>query len=424
MGRLTFHPLVEIFPQMEKCAFAAFVADVKENGVREPIVIHKGQILDGRNRWLACQRLGIECPRREYDGKESAKALLAFVLSANLQRRHLSESQRAMVAGKIANMTHGGDRKSDQAANLPLVSQADAGKRMGVSERSVRDAVKVLSGAAPEVARAVDNGGLVVSVAAQLTDHSAEFQRQVVAKIVNGEAATSAEAIRQVRNIEAASKLNSIEALEAKKLAGVYDVAVIDPPWPMDRIERDTSPEQVSYDYPVMDVATITSEVGAHLAEHLAVNAHVFLWTTQKYLPLAFGMIEQWDLAYGETLVWHKNGGFQPFGAPQYNCEFVIHARRGSPVFLDTKNFPTCFNAPRAGHSEKPEEFYAVLRRVTGGRRLDMYNRRRIEGFEGWGKETASSAGCGHAFGDAGAVPKFRGAHHGRRRILSTRNEG
>jgi N6-adenosine-specific RNA methylase IME4 len=210
----------------------------------------------------------------------------------------------------------------------------------------------------------------------------------VVGKLASGEAATSAEAVRQVRNVEAATRLNSIEAIEARELAGLYDVAVIDPPWPMDKIERDVRPEQVAFDYPVMDVESIASEVGAHLAEHLAENAHVFLWTTQKFLPIAFGLIEQWGLAYGYTFTWHKPGGFQPFGGPQYNSEFIVHGRKGSPQFLDTKNFPTCFNAPRAGHSEKPEEFYALLRRVTGGRRLDMYNRREIEGFEGWGKET------------------------------------
>src|ERR1035437_3123403 len=95
MGRLTFHPLVEIFPPMERTAFAAFVRDIQEYGVREPITTYRGQILDGRNRFLACQQLGIECPTREYEG--NAEDMLSFVVSLNLQRRQLSESQLALV---------------------------------------------------------------------------------------------------------------------------------------------------------------------------------------------------------------------------------------------------------------------------------------------------------------------------------------
>jgi len=165
----------------------------------------------------------------------------------------------------------------------------------------------------------------------------------------------------------------------------VYDVIVIDPPWPMKKIERDVRPNQSEFDYPTMSEAEL-----AALDIPCTEDCHVWLWTTHKFLPMAMKLLEAWGLTYVCTFVWHKPGGFQPYGLPQYNCEFALYAHKGNPLFVDTKAFPVCFEAARAAHSEKPIEFYETVQRVTVGRRLDMFARRAREGFEAWGNEVSN----------------------------------
>jgi N6-adenosine-specific RNA methylase IME4 len=209
-----------------------------------------------------------------------------------------------------------------------------------------------------------------------------EKQRAVADKISAGMARAVSEAERQIKLETVKENLEDISAKKAKAIQGVFDVIVIDPPWKMKKIERDVAPNQVEFDYP-----TMSEDELAELKIPAAGNCHIFTWTTHKHLPSALRLLEKWGFKYVCTFVWHKNGGFQPFGLPQYNCEFCLYAHKGSPQFIDFKNFFTCFNAGRTGHSEKPEIFYETLRRVTAGRRLDMFNRREIKGFDGWGNE-------------------------------------
>ncbi|MCZ6852766.1 MAG: MT-A70 family methyltransferase [Gammaproteobacteria bacterium] len=165
---------------------------------------------------------------------------------------------------------------------------------------------------------------------------------------------------------------------------GQYDVIVIDPPWPIEKIERKCAPNQDGFDYP-----TLSEEALAGVVMPGAEDCHLWCWTTQRFIPMALRLIPEWGFRYVCCFVWHKPGGFQPFGLPQYNCEFALYARQGAPKFVSTKEFPTCFNAPRGNHSEKPDAFYEMVRRVTDGTRIDMFSRRSIEGFTGWGNESS-----------------------------------
>lgn len=151
------HPLADLFPPMTPEEMASLVEDIKANGLAQPIITHEESILDGRHRYQACLQAGVQPRFTEFRGGDA----LAFVISANLNRRHLSVAQRAMVAAKIANMP--AHRPEDKCANL-RTSQPEAAEAMGVSRRSVQTAVQIL-GESSKLAKEVEAGTITLNAA-------------------------------------------------------------------------------------------------------------------------------------------------------------------------------------------------------------------------------------------------------------------
>jgi hypothetical protein len=149
-------------PPKDSVGYKATLEDIKANGQKEPIWIYEGAVLDGNTRVQICQDLKITELRKythwkEYEGNDP----IGFVLSMNLHRRHLNESQRAMVAAKLASLEPGANQHTKQGTSIDVTS-----KLLNVGRASIDRAKVVLTKGDPSLIAAVEQGEKAVSAAA------------------------------------------------------------------------------------------------------------------------------------------------------------------------------------------------------------------------------------------------------------------
>lgn len=164
---LKYHELCTLFPEMDEDTYEDLVKSMQNGGFfsTDPIVVidvSDGDepiyhILDGRNRHLAAADARIEPSFVELvDGDP-----MAFVLSKNLSRRHLTTGQKAAIASRLANIKMGGNQHSEGET---AVSQSEAAKLMDTSDRSIRR-FNELKQTSPELAAKVESGELSLNAA-------------------------------------------------------------------------------------------------------------------------------------------------------------------------------------------------------------------------------------------------------------------
>ncbi|MCH7689188.1 MAG: hypothetical protein IH899_21360, partial [Planctomycetes bacterium] len=172
-----FHPACLLFPRLPKEELQSLADDIKQNGLRDDIVTLNGEILDGRNRLEACKIAGVEPKFVEWDGDGSP---LAWVISKNLMRRHLTASQRAVVAFGLLplleveakerqRLSKGRGKKGAQTcATLTGKASEQAARITNSSARTV-EMVKAIHKQAPELIEEIRTGTLNVSEATTLS---------------------------------------------------------------------------------------------------------------------------------------------------------------------------------------------------------------------------------------------------------------
>ena len=177
-----------------------------------------------------------------------------------------------------------------------------------------------------------------------------------------------------------------------------YHTIVIDPPWKYGKWGKASknsvfanSPHNIDIElpYPSMSLDEIAELPIAGLADN---DCELYVWTTQKYLPHTFPLLEKWGFKYCETLVWCK----EPRGTGQGGLftpttEFIVHGRRGK-MPIKKRIDSTWWKVTRPNvHSRKPECFQDIIETVSDAPRLEMFARRQRIGWDVFGNEVEGS---------------------------------
>jgi len=182
----SIHPAADIFPLIEGAEFDSFCEDIRINGLMEPVVIDaaSGQLIDGRNRVRACNRLGVEVAETRYHGSD----VMQHVISHNLHRRHLTDSQRAMIAGKLAIRAVGDRTRPRQNGDITVLppTRQEVSALLNVSETGINKARVILRDGTPSLQTLVESGKAPVTTAARVAELPPEQQDEYAARVNAG----------------------------------------------------------------------------------------------------------------------------------------------------------------------------------------------------------------------------------------------
>ena len=438
-----FHPIANAFPLMPPAEQDELGQRIAEFGQREPAIILDGLILDGRNRVIQCRKLGIAPRVRPYDPAKDGPDPVALVEDLNLQRRHLSASQRAMAAAEMETIRHGRwsrskDRNSDlfageAKASTPAPTRADLGNRYSVDKSVIADAAKVRDEGSPELREAVKAGDIAVDAAADLTLAPVERQTEILTSLPRDETGQMTpeakrlvrQAAKELRDEKTAEKRRKRAEREAKlggKIAAHPDekfgLILEDFEWRFDGYSRETGVDRAADNhYPTSGMDVALGERAALVASLAADHCVLGMWCTD--LARGIDALRARGFEFKSYKVWVKNRLCIDLTPAQRTsiAEIIgrdvppaIYVSAGAPgtgywgvdedeIFLiGTKGNPVCpamgtqggtvWYEPKREHSVKPECSYEwIEKHFPNTPRIELNARRRRPGWQVWGNE-------------------------------------
>tara|TARA_R110000822_G_scaffold38988_1_gene107520 strand:- start:3244 stop:4428 length:1185 start_codon:yes stop_codon:yes gene_type:complete len=381
---IEFHEIANIFALIEGKDFEDICKSVAEIGVKEPIIIYDGKILDGRNRYRAAIKMGVPFQTVLFNG--TPEEAITEVWWRNRTRRHLNSSQAALADAKRNLLTEQyagvreaakerqrealieGNKTRHEAAPAPeqIPEPASDNKRnRGEETRENR-------------AKAAGTNAKYIDVADKIVT-----ERPDLAADVESGKKTISQVAREMRKEELSTRVPPAPS-------GKYRVIYADPPWKYNdtlSISKDGLVESygpAEAHYPSMSISELCDLPIKELAEPDAV---LFIWTTSPLLEDTFPIIKAWGFAYKTSFVWDK----VKHNMGHYNSvrhEFLLVCTRGSCTPDVKKLFDSVQTIERQAHSKKPEEFREIIDTIyPEGTRIELFARGRVDGWDAWGNQ-------------------------------------
>lgn len=355
--------MVKIHEELEKHIwplrpeeFEILEKNILMEGIRDKIVIWKGFIVDGHNRYKISQKhnLPFETVELNFNNIEEVKD---WIDANQLGRRNLTKDQFEISIGRLYNREKKNDIDSLKQ-NLPLAQNGQAGttaeyiaKQYNIGRNTVRRYAKKaeeferIEKEEPELAKSIQTGKQKLSVVLRETKRQADN-----------------EAIKQ----------KTFPIIEGK-----FKTILIDPPWDYGDLSLAGRGHP---EYATMGIEELHKlDIGKYTED----NCHLYLWTTNNFLHEALKLGVEWGFEYKTIITWVKPS----MGMGSYfrnSTEQLLFFVKGT-LQTRTNNTLTHFEAPRGEHSEKPEVSYKIIEANSYPAYLEYFGRKKREGWTVWG---------------------------------------
>ncbi len=367
----------ELIPKLLPDEFNQLRESILKEGCRDYLVLWEGFLIDGHNRLKICSENNIEFKtiNKEFSDINQVKL---WMISNQFARRNLNDYQKIVLSQK----------KKEILLQQGREKKIEAGRLFGEGHKkqedlSIIDKSSISHNTQKEIAKDLNwSTGKVAQAEIVLKKAPPELKEKLEKSEVSiNEAYKEIKAVekKEKRRDEIEKQIEDIKEGKLPELQGKFEVISIDPPWPYGR-KYDPFGSRISNPYPEISIEDIK-----RIELPYSDNCILFLWTTHKFLPKAFEIMEFWGFDYKATLVWDKDKmGMGDWFRMQ--CEFCLMGIKGSPYWQNTTERDILRDSRRE-HSRKPDSFFEMVNKICIGRRLEYFSREERPGWTVFGND-------------------------------------